>query len=82
MREVQVLQNLWAANRDLQAYPEGYLGLYRPVCEFLVVAGQYLCSPPHQLILHLWDSPRRQGHTAVLVCERPGCSRPLVLAKR
>ncbi|CAI9612693.1 unnamed protein product [Staurois parvus] len=60
MGEVRVLQNLWAANRDLQAHSEGYLGLYRPVCEFLVVVGQYLCSPPHQLVLHLWDSPRCQ----------------------
>ncbi|CAI9535225.1 unnamed protein product [Staurois parvus] len=51
MGEVRVLQNLWAANRDLQAHPEGYYGLYGPVCEFLVVAGQYLCSPPHQLVL-------------------------------
>ncbi|CAI9595604.1 unnamed protein product [Staurois parvus] len=60
MGEVRVLQNLWAANRDLQAHPEGYYGLYGPVCEFLVVAGQYWCLPPHQLILHLWDSPRRK----------------------
>ncbi|CAI9535210.1 unnamed protein product, partial [Staurois parvus] len=35
-------------------------GSMGPLCEFLVVAGQYLCSPPHQLALHLWDSPCRQ----------------------
>ncbi|CAI9608456.1 unnamed protein product [Staurois parvus] len=60
MGEVRVLQNLWAANRDLQAHPEGYLGLYRPVCKFLVFVGQYLCPQPHQLVLHFWGSPRRQ----------------------
>ncbi|CAI9615996.1 unnamed protein product, partial [Staurois parvus] len=25
-----------------------------------ILGGQYLCSPPHQLVLHLWDSPRHQ----------------------
>ncbi|CAI9544039.1 unnamed protein product, partial [Staurois parvus] len=34
-----------------------------PVCELLVVAGQY--SPLHQLVLHLWDSPR---HQVILQC--------------
>ncbi|CAI9548914.1 unnamed protein product, partial [Staurois parvus] len=42
------------------------LGALRPcVCEFLVAAGQYLCSPPQLLVLHLWDSPR---HQVILQC--------------
>ncbi|CAI9562396.1 unnamed protein product [Staurois parvus] len=40
----------------------GSMGL---CCKFLVVAGQYLCSPPHQLVLHLWDSPH---HQVILQC--------------
>ncbi|CAI9562784.1 unnamed protein product [Staurois parvus] len=65
MGKVRVLQNLWAVNRDLQAHPEGYQELYRPVCEFLVAEGQYLCSPLHRLILDLWDSPH---HQVILQC--------------
>ncbi|CAI9548741.1 unnamed protein product [Staurois parvus] len=65
MGEVQVLQNLWAVNWDLQAHPEGYWELYGPVCKFLVAAGKYLCSPSHQLVLHLWGSPR---HQVILQC--------------
>jgi len=39
---------------------EGHYGHDGPVFVFLVAAGHYLCLPPHQLELHLWDSPRHQ----------------------
>ncbi|CAI9615695.1 unnamed protein product [Staurois parvus] len=54
--------------------------LWACVCEFFVAEGQYLCSPPHQLVLHLWDLPRRQVILQCWYMKDPGCTRPLVLA--
>ena len=40
---------------------EGHYGHDGPVFVFFLVAvGHYLCLPPHQLELHLWDSLRHQ----------------------
>ncbi|CAI9557350.1 unnamed protein product [Staurois parvus] len=80
MGEVRVLQNLWVANLGFASTSGRILGALQACVQILGGCGTILFLTTAPACTALMGLATSLSHTAVLVCERPGCTKSLVLA--